>query len=137
MATKIRPIVFKIDEPEGFVMNASNISSSTSTHASWESPGYPDGWDGGGKTLELTVSQDITLNDGFALLYNNIENNNGPLAVEFSHSSGTLSAGKYTFTMQSNAAPTSQGYGKYLVVTGIGNFTSDWLPYISIKILDP
>lgn len=136
MATKIRPIVFKVNEPDGFVMNASNISSSTSTHASWESPGYPNGWDGEGKTLELTVSQDITLNSGFALFYNNIENTNGPVAVEFAHDPQTLSAGKYTFTMCGNAAPTSQGYGKYLVITAIDKYTSDWLPYISIKILN-
>lgn len=127
----------KKEAPAGFVMNASNISSSTSTHASWESPGYPDGWDGGGKTLELTVSQDITLNGGFALFYNNVENSNGPVAKEFVNSAGgTLSAGKYTYTLSSNAAPTSSGYGKYLVVTELNGSTSNWLPYISMTILD-
>ena len=126
----------KPEEPAGFVMNASNIISSTSTHATWESPSYPDGWDGYGKTLELTVTQDITLNGGFALFYNNEENSNGPVAVEFHNVAGTLSAGKYTFRMHSNAAPTSSGYGKYMVVTELNGSTSNWLPYISMKILD-
>lgn len=128
--------LIKKETPAGFVMNASNITSSTNTHASWESPGYPDGWNGYGKTLELTVSQDITTSGGMALFYNNVENANGPVAAEFIHSAGTLSAGKYTFTLQSNAAPTSSGYGKYLVITELNGSTSNWLPYISMTILD-
>jgi len=125
----------KKEAPAGFVMNASNTSSTTNTHATWESPGYPDGWDGGGKTLELTVSQDITTGSGIALMYNNAENANGPIAVEFIRS-GTLSAGKYTYTLSYNAAPTSSGYGKYLVITDVKGSTSNWLPYISMVILD-
>ena len=136
MSIKIRPLVFKIVEPEGFVMNASNTVSSTSTHATWESPTYPDGWNGYGKTLELTVSQDITTSGGMALMYNNVENSNGPVAVELIKGAGTLSAGKHTYTLDSNAAPTSQGYGKYMVITELNGSTSNWLPYISMTILD-
>lgn len=127
----------KKEAPAGFVMDASNITSSTSTHASWESPGYPDGWNGGGKTLELTVTQDITVSQGMALMYSDAENTNGPVAIDFVWpGGGTLSAGKYTFTMSSNVAPTSQGYGKYMIVNAMDDSTSIWLPYISMKILD-
>lgn len=136
MSIKIRPLVFKVNEPEGFVMNASNTTSTTNTHATWESPGYPDGWDGYGKTLELTVSQDITFTDGIALMYTNAENANGPIAKQFILTTGTLTAGKHTYTMDRNAAPTSAGYGKYMVMQAINKTTSDWLPYISMKILD-
>ena len=128
----------KKEAPAGFVMNASNTVSSTNTHATWESPGYPDGWDGYGKTLELTVSQDITLTTNMAIMYSNAVDTNGPEAIgpPWESLSGTITAGKYTFTMHSNAAPTSSGYGKYIVVNAIDDVSSVWLPYISMTILD-
>jgi hypothetical protein len=122
--------------PAGFVMNASNVTSSTSTYASWESPGYPDGWDGGGKTLELTVTQDITLTGSLSIVYSDNVNTNGPLIVQPQQVAGTLTAGKYTYIMSANPAPTADGYGKYIVVYAARDSVSTWLPYISMTILD-
>ena len=133
MATKIRPIVFRINEPEGFVMNASNAQSYTygsHTYLYWEGPDFPNGYDGANKQCVIVNNgQTPTQN----LMYFNDDRNGGPDAINKSN----LVTG--TTTILANAAGTASGYGKYL---GIPGFSSEeaaraWVANVSITILDP
>lgn len=108
MATKIRPIVFKINEPEGFVMNASNAIIS-GNFIYWQSPAYPNGYDGNGKsyTIVNNYSGPVRVITGLMYLPSNITSG-GPTAIPVANmetGSGTLSA---------NQAGAASGYGMYL-----------------------
>lgn len=124
--------------PAGFVMNASNavVSSSRSTY--WEGPNYPDAWQGEGKTIKLTVSQDITTPESsFRLCYNSrtdgAEESLG-LTDPISVTNNTLAAGTYTYTGNSlDSYGLSHGYGKYICLSSI--YPAD-VSKITIQILD-
>lgn len=132
MATKIRPIVFRINEPEGFVMNASNAQYYTSgswTFLYWNGPSFPNGYDGGGK-------QCVIVNNGQApgnsLMYVNDDLSGGPFALN----SSDIVTG--TVTMNTNVAGAASGYGKYFGIA----FNSEedaraWVANVTITILDP
>ena len=140
MPTKIRPIVFKIDEPEGFMMNASNAASISGAYVGWESPGYSDNYyNGNGKTLKITISSDLTgVPNDYALGYNNSTQSTGSYIInngEFPTTTGT-----YMFTMNANPVPEAAGtgIGKYIVLY----FNTEErqiadLSKITITILDP
>ena len=132
MATKIRPIVFRINEPEGFVMNAANAQYYTSgswTYLYWNGPSFPNGYDGNGKQCVITNNGSEPGNN---LMYTNDDRTGGPIAIQ----SSNLVNG--TTTLQANPAPLAQGYGKYLIIP----FNSEeaaraWVANVSITIADP
>lgn len=140
MATKIRPIVFKIDEPEGFVMNASNVIID-SGYLCWEGPSYPSGYDGQGKqfiVVNNNNNEHVKANNG--LMYCDVMKGGGPEAIAkadiLTSSTGTLIA---------NQAPVAQGYGKYLCIPIIrdGSYSpteaemQEYAANVTITILDP
>lgn len=133
MATKIRPIVFRINEPEGFVMNAANAQYYTSgnwTYLYWNGPSFPNGYEGNGKQC-IIVNNGNLPQSSLEYMSDNLPNG-GPPAIDRSD----LVTG--TITMDTNLAPVAEGYGKYL---GIPFSTEEaaraWVANVSITILDP
>lgn len=131
MATKIRPIVFRINEPEGFVMNASNAqySSGSMKCVYWEGPDFPNGYDGANK-------QCVIVNNGQAhdgpLMYTNDSIAGGPNAINASD----LVTG--TTTMIANDAGAASGYGKYFCIPfSTEEAARAWVANVTITILDP
>ena len=149
MATKIRPIVFKIDEPEGFVMNASNVAdiggNSSGMYVSWEGPDYPNGYDGNGKHYILVNNNP---NSGvftdYGLMYARAVEAGGPQAIKPSE---IEIRGQSEGTLDANQAGTANGYGKYLNLIlkknegSIGVITLEdvqaYVANLTITILDP
>ena len=131
MATKIRPIVFRIHEPEGFVMNAANAqyhTASSWTFLYWNGPSFPNGYDGGGKQCVIVNNGQQSPNN---LMYTNNDLSGGPIALNVSD----LVTG--TTTLQVNQAGAASGYGKYL---GIPFNTEEdaraWVANVTITIVD-
>jgi hypothetical protein len=149
MATKIRPIVFKIDEPEGFVMNASNATISNNT-ANWEGPNYPDGYDGVGKTLQIIVKEEGFTCYSLQFQYANsvsgqgpglIDGNNGAWVNPNDNGYGTASipVGTYNVSIIQNIAGSASGYGKYITVRRNGpdgSLDSALLSKLEFRIID-
>lgn len=127
----------KKEAPAGFVMNASNIAGSYTYYTLWEGPNYPDAWDGLGKTIKLTVSEDVTLpSRSFGIGYGVTNTNQqefAPLIDYQSPAGGILSAGTYTYTGKASYG-IQYGFGKYLALTNINS--SDAAKF-TIQILDP
>lgn len=139
MATKIRPIVFRINEPEGFVMNAANATISNNT-ANWESPNYPEYCNLGGKTAIVTISETISATN-LTLYYSaTLASSAAPSAFVLSDSNNQITAGTYTLTLSNNQATPAQGaYGKYLTLFRYGPDTTidaSFLSKIEIRIID-
>lgn len=145
MATKIRPIVFKINEPEGFVMNAANATISNNL-ANWEGPNYPDGYDGTGKTLQIIVKEEGFTCAALGFKYTNSISGDGPGLISGSWNNpgdsgmGTASipVGTYNVSIVANPA-TSLGYGKYITMQRNGPDTtldSALLSKIEFRIID-
>lgn len=111
MATKIRPIVFKINEP--FVMNAANavyeVDERNHKFVSWQSPSYPNDYNGNGKQYIL-VNNNATAPGNNPLMYSSTSRNGGPNAVG-AEEMNVL--GTSTGTLLSNV-PAGGGYGVYL-----------------------
>ena len=129
------------EAPAGFVMDASNVvATSGSTNTYWEGPSYPDAWQGEGKTIKLTVSEDITMPQyysSYRLCYASRSDGQEELigvTDYISPTNNTVPAGTYTFTAQANSSyGMSHNYGKYICLNGIS--TSD-VSKITIQILD-
>ena len=143
MPTKIRPIVFKINEPEGFVMNARNatVTPNGSIYVAWESPSYPDGYNGNGK--QYIVTNNNTAEAGVIpaqMMYGGGVSSGGPTAIS---ETVIRTIGTSTGTMEAN--PAAAVYGKYLVIAfnGIQGTTitveqvNEYLANFTITILDP
>lgn len=140
MATKIRPIVFKVNEPEGFVMNADNATISNNL-ASWEGPNYPAGYNGNGKTLQIIVKDEGCSCAILDLYYCNTDGNvNGPNAISSwnnPNSPNDIPVGTYTTTLSNN--PAGGDYGKYITLRRSGpdsTIDSTWLSKIEFRIID-
>lgn len=133
MATKIRPIVFKIDEPEGFVMNASNAQYYTSgdwTYLYWNGPSFPNGYDGGGKQCTI-VNNNSTMSQSLMYMSDNLANG-GPVVI----SGSDLVTG--TITMSTNLAGAESGYGKYLGIPfNTEEAARSYVANLTITIVDP
>jgi len=146
MATKIRPIVFKIDEPEGFVMNASNATISNNT-ANWEGPNYPDGYDGAGKTLQIIVKEEGFTCATLGFKYTKSISTEGPELISGGNwdnpadsgmGTASIPVGTYNVSIIANPA-TSQGYGKYITVRRNGpdsSLDSALLSKLEFRIID-
>ena len=145
MATKIRPIVFKINEPEGFVMNAANATISNNT-AGWEGPNYPDGYDGEGKTLQIIVKEEGFACYGLKLVYGNslsgigpglIVDGNGIWVNPTGDPTASIPVGTYNVSIIQNAA--GGAYGKYILLQRIGpdsSLDSELLSKLEFRIID-
>jgi len=128
----------KKEAPAGFVMNAANASIS-GKYAGWESPGYADNYyDGNGKTLQITISSDLTgVPVIYQLCYSTSSSASGPYIINSGEFPTT--AGTYTFTMNANPVPAgAYDMGKYIVL----NFDTEErqiadLSKITITILNP
>ena len=94
----------KKEAPE-FVMDASNATID-GAYAIWESPTFPEAFNGDGKTLEVTISSAPEMNyTGMPMYYVGTTGTGGPTAVTISL---PLTAGVHTFTMSANP---SAAYG--------------------------
>ena len=140
MATKIRPIVFKVNEPEGFVMNAANavyeVDASNNIFVSWQSPSYPNDYNGNGKQYIL-VNNNATAPGNNPLLYTSTSRNGGPNAVG---AAAMNVLGTSTGTLLNNVAA-GGGYGVYLTWPFNPGHTLEevqaYMANVSITIVDP
>ena len=141
MATKIRPIVFKVNEPEGFVMNASNATvarDSNVIYVSWHSPSYPNGYDGNNKQCIIVNNNASGILFGKPtgnMMYGNVTTGGGPNALP--NGITDLDVGTRTVTLVSN--PMSSVFGAYFVIPFDGNEeqVSAYVANLTITILDP
>lgn len=138
--SKIRPIVFLVNEPEGIVLNASNATISDGK-ANWEGPNYPDYCDLGGKTAQFIISEDISASSLVIYYAKDMSSSASPDAFRiYGSSSNIIAAGTYNITVKSNQATAAQGaYGKYLTMFRYGPDTtidSTYLSKIEIRIND-
>ena len=121
----------KKEAPAGFVMNASNAQydvQQSFTYLYWESPSFPNGYDGNGKQCVIVNNGQRPNNN---LMYASSSNSGGPIAIAREN----LVTG--TTTMLVNMAGTASGYGKYLEIP----FNSEedaraWVANVTITILD-
>lgn len=130
----------KADAPAGFVMNASNATitySSGSYYASWESPTYPDNYDGNGKHYSIVNNNDGTTDYGMntGLMYASSTTSGGPTAIPVAD---IRNIGTTTGSVTANVA--AYGYGKYLTLPFTGNYTEEqiraYVANLTITILD-
>ena len=133
MATRIRPIVFKVTETEPFIMNASNATTSGSAEC-WESPAYPSEYNGNGKTAIVTISAPLVNPTNLPLFYGSSASYGGPTALTIP---ANPDVGTYTFILDDNPG-IAAGYGKYFV---LGFSTSEAMAAdaskIEIRIINP
>lgn len=139
MPIKIRPLVFKVNEPERFVMNASNaiytpvdMFGYNIIYVSWEVPTYPDEYNGGGKQY---------------ILVNN--NSTAPNAAAFGYSNGkqsvvsTAISGNDMTKLGTNTGELGSGSGKYLnwagplSISGTLEQVQAYMANVSITIVEP
>ena len=128
----------KPDAPAGFVMNASNATYTNSGGywVSWQSPAYPDGYNGNGKQYILVNNNTTAPNTN--LMYGTDPTSSGPSAI---NTNGMAVLGESTGTLLDNIAGGS--YGTYLCwPIPIGSAatleeTQAYMANVSITILDP
>lgn len=138
MATKIRPIVFRINEPEGFVMNASNATytpSSNLFYVTWHGPVYPDGYNGNGKQYIL-VNNNSEAPDADQFMYATTNGGGGPDAIS---KSDMLKLGTTTGVLLNNSVPLDYGYGAQFTwaVRGTLEEVQAYVANLTITIVDP
>lgn len=139
MATKIRPIVFRVNEPEDFVMNASNaeyFNGGSGYWVSWQTPTYPNVYNGNGKQYIL-VNNNATGPGNNQFMYASTQRNGGPNAI---NGSDMNVLGTSTGTLLNNEAA-GGGYGLYLIWPfQVGTTLEQIQAYIAnvtITIVDP
>jgi hypothetical protein len=133
----------KPDAPAGFVMNASNATITVSgynVYVSWQSPTYPNAYNGGGKQYILVnTNETAPQSNSSGLMYGNSATGAGPDAISRADMAvlGTSSG-----TLVSNSTPPEAGFGTHLVWNNIMlNPTVEkvqaYLANVTITILDP
>lgn len=102
----------KKEAPE-FVMDASNATID-GYMAIWESPTYPEAFDGNGKTLEVTISSatEMSSYSGMPMSYVGTTGTGGPPAATISL---PLTAGVHTFSLSANPS-VAYGFGARLAL---------------------
>ena len=128
----------KKEAPAGFVMNASNVVSTSGAYAYWAGPANPNAYDGDGKTIQLTVSETIGRIGVSAFPINYaISSSSGPQAALFETTNGFIQPGTYTVQMAANVAY-GYGFGAYLAIYAHdAELLADILPKITLTIVDP
>lgn len=144
MATKIRPIVFKIDEPEGFTFSYADKvyegTMSSGYFANWQSPTYPEAYQGEGKHVRVVVNEDITNMGIFQIRY--MASNDSDLGLSCysinADNNFTIAAGTYEGTLTANSAISDLGVYIGITLQGPNPPTlQDFLSKVTITILDP
>lgn len=136
------------EAPAGFVMNASNATYTLVNDTywvSWQSPAYPDGYNGNGKQYIL-VNNNATmlgsLGQGANLYYGNGIAAGGPPAV---NNADIIKLGTNTGVLLNNSA-VGAGYGTYFTVPVHGEIdhklttleeVQAYMANVSITIVDP
>ena len=123
-----------------FVMDASNatyIFKSGVVYVRWQSPAYPDEYNGNGKQYILVNNNSTAPNAYSALLYSNDAEQAGPTAIP----SGMNVLGESTGVLSNNAAM-GYGFGTCLMWANPLNFTTveeaqAYMANVSITIVDP
>lgn len=132
----------KKEAPAGFVMDASNATVSVvgnNAYVSWQSPTYPDGYDGDGKQYILVNNNDTAPASGSSgLMYGNSANGGGPDAI---HKADMDVLGTSSGTLVKNSIA-QVGYGSHLTWQNImANPTVEkvqaYLANVTITIVDP
>lgn len=144
MATKIRPLVFKINEPEGFTFNyadkAHEGTLDSGYFANWQSPTYPEAYQGEGKHVRVVVSEDIPNMGVFQIRYMpSIDGSNGSQCYSINADSNfTIAAGTYEGTLTANPATTALGVYIGITLQGPSGVPTiqDFLSKVTITILD-
>lgn len=133
----------KKEAPAGFVMNASNATIEvvgTSSYISWQSPTYPNAYNGGGKQYILVNNNETAPNQNSSgLMYGNSATGGGPDAI---HVADMKVLGTSSGTLVTNSIPLEAGYGTHLVwqntlVDPTVEKLQAYLENVTITILDP
>lgn len=129
----------KKEAPANFVMDASNAIytlSGGSYWVAWQSPTYPNGYNGDGKQYIL-VNNNATAPNGNPLVYSTEPGSGGPNAIAVAD---MLVLGESTGVLLNNFA--GGDYGSYIVWTNPRNFTTveeaqAYMANVTITIVDP
>lgn len=126
----------KKEAPAGFVMNASNAvydEGTGSIFVSWQSPTYPNDYNGNGKQYIL-VNNNVTPGNN-PLMYSSTSKNGGPNAVA---ATDMNVLGTSTGTLLNNVAA-GGGYGVYLTwaLQGTLEEVQTYIANVTITIVDP
>lgn len=129
----------KKEAPAAFVMDASNAIYALSGgvyNVGWQSPAYPDDYNGNGKQYVLVNNNSVA--GGNPLVYSNSTESGGPSAIP---PDGMNVLGESTGVLLNNVAVGS-GYGMYLVWMNPKNFTTleeiqAYMANVSITIPEP
>jgi hypothetical protein len=124
----------------GFVMDASNATYITGQYGdifvTWQSPSYPDTYNGNGKQYILVNNNDSLIGDTAMLMYSNTSMNGGPEAIS---QSNMRELGTSTGVLSNNVAQAG-GYGIYLQWAFGKSVTIEqiqaYMANVSITILD-
>lgn len=132
--------LIKKEAPAGFVMDASNAIYTKpygSYYVAWESPTYPDGYNGNGKQYIL-INNNSTAPNNNPLAYSTSTSGGGPYAIQ---AADMTVLGQSTGVLLDNVAGST--YGTYLVwpspfgVTGTLEEIQAYMANVSITIVDP
>ena len=127
----------KKEAPAGFVMNASNaeyIERSGGYWVYWQSPSYPDAYNGNGKQYTL-VNNNSTAPANNPIMYTSDSLQGGPNAINVSEATVL---GTSTGTLLNNEAA-GMGYGVYFLWPFQSSLeqVQAYIANVSITILDP
>lgn len=133
--------LIKKEAPAGFVMNGSDAIirayGPITKYVSWQSPAYPDIYNGNGKQYVLvnnndTIPAGLTVNN---LMYAESLIGGGPTAID---DTDMRKQGTSTGTLQNNDAGAG-GYGVYLSLSINGELeqVQAYMANVSITIVDP
>lgn len=130
----------KKEAPAGFVMNASNAiftatgPTNTNIYISWQSPSYPDGYQGVGKQYILINNNPEAATSNNPFMYGAAVTGGGPDAIRYND---MKILGTSTGTLLNN--PVSSSYGMYLT-WALTNYTLEqaqaYMANVSITIVD-
>ena len=128
-------------EPAGFVMDGSNATYTLSCNiyfVSWQSPSYPDVYNGDGKQYIL-VNNNATAPSSNPLMYVDVPTNGGSTAI---NGADMTVLGTSTGILLNNTPAGTQTYGKYLnwpnPVSGATlEQLQAYMANVSITIVDP
>lgn len=132
----------KKEAPAGFVMDASNATYITGQYGdifvTWQSPSYPDAYNGNGKQYILVNNNDSLIGTPSQLMYASTLMNGGPDAIS---DSNMRELGTSTGVLSNNVAQAG-GYGIYLQWSFGGQSVTieqaqAYMANVTITILDP
>lgn len=133
----------KKEAPAGFVMDASNATITISGYdvwVSWQSPTYPNAYNGGGKQYILVNTNETAPGSNSSpLMYGDSATHGGPDAI---HVADMKVLGTSSGTLVNNSVPLEVGFGTHLVWQNIildptVEKVQAYLANVTITIVDP